>query len=73
METKTAGRSRIWNTPDRKENNKLNKKFVRDEAKREAYLNALKTKGIGSDMAVTVEVPRKDTKYTTPSKHTKIK
>ena len=51
----------------------MNKKFVRDEAKREAYLNALKTKGIGSDMAVTVEVPRKDTKYTTPSKHTKIK
>ena len=65
METKTAGRKKVWTTPDRKLKNKLNKKFVRDEAKREACLNALKTKELGSDTAVTGEGPRKDTKYTT--------
>ena len=72
METKTAGRSRIWNTPDRKLNNKIIKKFERDEVKKKARLNKLKTIEIGSDTAVTGEVPWKETKYTTPSKHTKI-
>ena len=70
METKTAGRTRIWSTPDRKLNNKLNKKWVRDEEKNKARLNALKSNPIVSDTAATGEVPPQDIEHT-PSKQTK--
>ena len=71
METKTAGRTRIWSTPDRKLNNAINKKTVRAEEKKSARLNALKTNPYVSDTAAAIgEVPPKDTKHTL-SKQTK--